>query len=302
MSNIEIGAVRHHQKASEAYVSIRFHYSSQIIEWDIPIEYRRTGTHLLEKSEKERREYIEQVYDNCNPLNWKKWKSEQIKFWATKPRAETTQAFFDVLSDDFKWKSVESDFPKNPNWARRIQDIKEFGYTLATDTARYDPKIKKNSTHILLIPLARGGITGYEVWTKELREKIIKIHNSFDCFEAKEVKKEGLLPDHKFPEIRWDINTKRISLEDLSDSDVKNDFQLLNNQRNQQKREVCRACYQTNERGLIYGINFFYKGTAKWDSKIPKRGKMAEEGCKGCGWYDINKWRLELNKKLNYPK
>jgi hypothetical protein len=298
MSNIPIGSIRHHQKASEVYISVSFKYSSQLIEWDIPIEYRRTGTHFLEKTDLERKEYIGQVYENCNPTKWAEWKAEQIKFWATKPNAGTTKAFFDVLSKDFKWKSVESDLPKNPNWARRIQDIKEFGYTLATDTARYDPKIKKNTTHILLIPLPRGGITGYEVWTKELREKIIKIHKSFDSYEAKEMKKEGLLPDHKFPEIRWDIDTKRTSLEDLTDIEIKNDFQLLNNQRNQQKREVCRNCYQTNDRGLIYGINFFYEGTAKWDATIPKRGKQAERGCKGCGWYDINKWRLELNKKV----
>ena len=80
--------------------------------------------------------------------------------------------------------------------------------------------------------------------------------------------------------------------------EIKRDFQLINNQRNQQKREVCRKCYQTNERGIIYGINYFYEGNKSWDKKIPKRGKVAEQGCKGCGWYDIEKWRKNLSENL----
>ena len=74
--------------------------------------------------------------------------------------------------------------------------------------------------------------------------------------------------------------------------------QQRDQQRNQQKREVCRKCFQTNKRGLIYGINYFYKGTIEWDEKIPKIGKKAEEGCVGCGWYDIKKWRDSLNTKI----
>jgi len=111
-------------------------------------------------------------------------------------------------------------------------------------------------------------------------------------------KKEGLLPDHKFPEIRWDSETRRDSLDHLTEAEMKEDFQLLSNQRNQQKREVCRTCFQTDNRGIIYGIPFFYRGNSKWDSAIPKNGKLAEAGCVGCGWYDINQWRKELSEKF----
>ncbi|MDR2658404.1 MAG: hypothetical protein LBC27_00225 [Spirochaetaceae bacterium] len=106
------------------------------------------------------------------------------------------------------------------------------------------------------------------------------------------------MPDHKFPEIRWDDETRRGSLEGLSDTEIKNDFQLLTNQRNQQKREICRNCYQTGKRGMIYGIPYFYRGDATWDKDIPQRGKEAEKGCIGCAWYDIEYWRQELIKRL----
>jgi len=41
-----------------------------------------------------------------------------------------------------------------------------------------------------------------------------------------------------------------------------------------------------------------FTGTAKWDETIPITGKRAEQGCIGCAWYDINKWRTEIIKKL----
>ena len=34
------------------------------------------------------------------------------------------------------------------------------------------------------------------------------------------------------------------------------------------------------------------------DKGIPKRGKVAERGCIGCGWYDIEEWRNKLSKTL----
>ena len=296
---IKIGKRRHHQKASEVYQSVEFRYDDTILNWDIPIEYRRTGTDFTDKTESEVSEYLNDVYEKCAPKNWENWKNEQVKFWKSKPRAGTTKEFFDVLMSNFKWHSVESDLPKNPNWARRIQDIKEFGYTLATNTSMYDSRLKQNCTHILLIPLPRGGITGYEIWTKETRNRILNILNNFDEYEARFTKKEGLLPDHKFPEIRWDQSTKRSDINNLTDQQILNDFQLMTNQRNQQKREVCRSCYQTGRRGVIYGISYYYEGDENWPKNVPKNGKEAENGCKGCGWYDIKKWRKSINQMIN---
>jgi hypothetical protein len=49
----------------------------------------------------------------------------------------------------------------------------------------------------------------------------------------------------------------------------------------------------------MFGIPFFYEGSTKWDSNIPKIGKEAEKGCVGCPWYDIELWRNKLIEKLN---
>ena len=84
----------------------------------------------------------------------------------------------------------------------------------------------------------------------------------------------------------------------MSDEEIKEKFQLLSNQRNEEKREVCRKCFQTGKRGIIFGIPFFYSGNENWDESIPKTGKDAELGCVGCPWYYIARWRKELMKKL----
>jgi len=286
---------RFHSKASEKYVDVSFSYERYPdYITSIPLEYRRTGTEIADEDVDK---YLEEVYAATHPNKWDTWKQEQCAFWGER-NAETTKPFFNALAKEFGWCCVSCSLPANPNWARRIQDIKEFGYTLATNTKRHCATCERNTTQIILVPLPRGGITGYETWTPKLRNHIINLLSSFDAFEAKVTRKEGLLPDHKFPEIRWDAATKRDTLSGLDDSEIKRDFQLLSNQRNQQKREVCRNCFQTGNRGTVYGIPFFHSGTEKWDPLIPKIGKEAERGCAGCGWYDINAWRSALISKL----
>ena len=299
VNKIEVIERRSHGKASEIYVNVKFTYpGSSPLDWDVPILYRRTGLDLLDKSDLEIESYLTQVYEICNPANWSSFRADQKIYWSTKS-AHVTKSFFDVLAKDFKWKSVKSDFPSNSNPARRIQDLKDAGYTIVTRTKMLDKKLGKNCTHLMMLPIPRGAETGYETWSSQLKTRIISLLHEVDVYEGKKVKKDHLVIDHKFPEIRWDADTLRENIESLTDEELSHDFQLLNNQRNQQKREVCRNCFQTGERGAPFGIEFFYSGKKKWDIKIPTQGKVAEAGCVGCGWYDLDVWRKALQKKVN---
>lgn len=173
------------------------------------------------------------------------------------------------------------------------------GYTISTDTKRFCPKCNSKKTHLVLLPIPRAEVigNGYETFPSKLRERIINTLKSYDAYEGKRTSNH-LLPDHKFSEIRWDTNTKAKNTIDMTEDEIKEKFQLLTNQRNQQKREVCRTCYQTNKRGTIFGINFFHEGNENWNSSIPKTGKAAESGCRGCPWYDIEEWRNKLNELI----
>lgn len=287
-----------HAKASEEYLHVIFTYEDSQWEGWIPVVYRRTGISI--HTDDDLIEYLNKVYEQMHPRHQEKWDKEQKNFWNEKANATVTKSFFDALSDG-NWKCRNCDLPTNPNFARRIQDLKEFGYTIATDTNRTCGKCGENTTHLMLLRIPRGNIqgNGYETFPPALRRRILTTLNFIDCYE--DCHNPHCLPDHKFPEIRWGQSTKSINSKTMSEADIRLKFQLLTNQRNQQKREVCRSCFQTGKRGMIFGIPYYYEGSSEWDPNIPTTGKEAEQGCVGCPWYDIHAWRTHLINKL-FPK
>lgn len=295
-NEIELINLREHSKASEKYIDVKIRLSeSEIWEGSIPYFYRRTG--LFIETEEELCEYLNNVKNYFKKESIDEFIQTERNRWEDEMSGKkTTKGFFDVLIN-MKWNSVEKDFPANPNWARRIQDIKEFGYTLATNTNMEISGSGTSGTHIMLLPIPKGGVTGYEVMSATFKNKAINVLNQINIYELSSANKSGLIPDHKFPEIRWDGNTREDN-EELSESEIKEKFQLVDNQRNQQKREVCRKCFQTSKRGIIFGIEYFYEGSIDWPENIPKIGKEAERGCVGCGWYDIYRWRESLNNLI----
>lgn len=288
-TDIEVLEIEEHSKASENYVAIVFHDKPTKYKWSglIPYYYRRTG--LFIETEKELADYLQKIKSYFKKAAIRKWIANEKKLWKKEFKGKTvTKPFFDELAK-LKWTSK---FPPNDNPQRRIQDIKELGYTMST-------RRNGRKTERLLVPIPRGAKTGYETFTEAFKQKAIEVLEYLNSYELNSANKAGLLPDHKFPEIRWDEKTREENPDEMSDDEIKNKFQLLDNQRNQQKREVCRKCFQTGKRGILFGIKFFHKGDENWSTDIPKVGKNAEKGCHGCGWYDIQKWREELNKIVN---
>lgn len=295
---ITVVKIRHHGKASESYAHVNIKFGTSLVKSTIPYYYRRAG--LFIEKEKELAKYLISIKNHFTPTAKKKFiKSCKIYSQTELVGKKATKPFFDKLLN-LKWNSVKYDLPGNPNWARRIQDIKEFGFTLATDTNRSIKGKNQRGTHILLVPIPKGEATGYETFSAKFKKKAIKVLGAKNEYDLTKGSTNRLIPDHKFPEIRWDSKTKEVNSDDMPEEEIIAKFQLLDNQRNLQKREVCRNCFQTNNRGTLFGINYFYEGSAKWAENIPKTGKNAEKGCVGCGWYDIRIWRESLNKKINF--
>lgn len=283
-------------KASESYVPVVFTYGNKKWEGWVPVEYRRTGVEIAEDDKDGLIEHLNKVYEQMNPANYSAWLKKQDIIWQGS-RSDATKPIFNLLKDG-KWhcRNCEID---NPNFARRIQDLKEMGYTIATQINYHCPVCgNRRSTRLLLLPIDRVEIAGngYETWSLALRQRILRVFKYIDAYEGKE--NRNCLPDHKFSEIRWDENTKAENPDNMTDAQIRDKFQLLTNQRNQQKREVCRNCFQTGRRGTIYGIDYYYEGGPYWMETIPKKGKEAEKGCVGCPWYDIERWKKEVQRKL----
>ncbi|WP_294962615.1 hypothetical protein [uncultured Flavobacterium sp.] len=295
---IIVEGFRNHSKASEKYIDVTI-VQNDGYSWkgSIPYFYRRAG--LFIETPEDLIDYLNTIYPFFSKKAIDDFVATEKKRWNDEMSGkETTKVFFDQLLN-LEWNSVQHDLPLNRNFARRIQDIKEFGYTLATNTRRIVKDKSETDTHIQLIPLPKGGVRGYEVMSPAFKAKAINVLKSVNVYELRSTNKHGLLPDHKFPEIRWDEATKAENPDEMSEIEIKEKFQLIDNQRNQQKREVCRKCFQTGQRGKLYGINFYYQGNENWSSEFPRVGKDAEKGCIGCGWYDIQKWRDCLNEFMS---
>jgi len=287
-TNIKVHEFIDNNKASETYVRTTF-IQDDGFKWDTVVPYvdRRAGLNI--ETEQELAEYLISIKPYFRKNAMRQWKRKELKRGLI--GGSVTPLFFKVL---LSFKEEFERFPMNPNSARRIQDIKDAGYTLASVPRQNGLK----GYNRILLPLPLHAEMGYETFTPQFKARVIRLLKEQNAFEARVTAKKALIPDHKFSEVRWDDETKAENSMEMTDAEIIQKFQLLDNQRNQQKREICRRCFQEGIRGTIYGIKYFYEGDEHWDSDIPKVGKAAEKGCKGCPWYDIELWRKELNKKL----
>lgn len=287
-SNVKVTEFIDNNKASETYVRTTFIQDNGFI-WNTVVPYvdRRAGLNI--ENEKELAEYLISLKPYFRKEAMEQWKKQELERGLI--GGSVTPLFFNVL---LSFKEEFERFPINPNSARRIQDIKDAGYTLASVPR---PNGLKGYNRILL-PIPLHTEMGYETFTPQFKARVIRLLKERNAFEARVTTKKALIPDHKFSEVRWDDETKAENSMEMTDAEIIQKFQLLDNQRNQQKREICRRCFQEGKRGTIYGIEYFYEGDENWDSSIPKVGKAAEKGCIGCPWYDIELWRKRLNQKL----
>ena len=286
-SQISVTGFYNNEKASEKYVVIFYNGRTPRHDWVLPFYYRRTNTRI--DSATELCDFIKTstlCLSNERISAFQKEISKNITSFFGNAKV-TIPIFKMLLNKCGEWVS-NKDF-KNPNPQRRIQDIKEKGFTLVTK------RVGIKTFHALL-PFPPVTAPTYETIPAKTRKAILKALNSTDAYSGKK-SSISVLPDHKFPEIRWDKETA-VSNKTLSPDDMREKFQLVPESINQAKREVCRQCFQLGSRGRLNSIDFFYKGDAQWPKDVPTTGKLAEQGCVGCFWYDMSEWRKALNNLI----
>jgi hypothetical protein len=150
--------------------------------------------------------------------------------------------------------------------------------------------------HDILVPIEIPVVTEEDyrkAIPKKLQERIIKVLGSRDCvFDVTRTSKEFII-DHKFPSQRWS-SPESENVIGMSDIEIKSKFQLLTNQTNMLKSRACDTCVFDGTRASFMGITWFYEGSDKWEGPAD-----AEDGCAGCPWYDVDKWREELLKAVS---
>jgi len=281
-----------HAKATERYAIVAVTDGLISKEWYVPYYYRRTNVRI--ETVENLVQYLKSVIPLLNSSRVADFKAsikKQKKVLFGKNASVTLPIFEKLLNNCGEWVWNKEFVSSNPQ--RRIQDLKEMGFTIAT-------KIAEKKTYHMLMPFDMVSAPTYETIPAKVRNAIIKVLGGIDAYSGKPAN-ISVLSDHKFPEIRWEAGMEE-SNESLSEVDLKIKFQLVPERINQAKREVCRKCFQTGLRGKLNGIDFYYHGSEKWPDNIPTTGVVAKVGCVGCFWYDMMEWRKELNKLIKKSK
>ncbi len=115
------------------------------------------------------------------------------------------------------------------------------------------------------------------------RTKILQLFEGKDAFTGASITSTPEI-DHKTP---WSRLESDINASVMTDSEIKDHFQLLTREHNLLKDRACGECKNTNKRPAFLQIEYWYEGDTDYKGS-----------CVGCGWHDGKKWRIELNKLL----
>lgn len=136
---------------------------------------------------------------------------------------------------------------------------------------------------------------------RQLQTQIYEHYEYIDSIEQRERQPHELVIDHRFPMERWNA-AEETNPPVMSEDEIQKKFQLLkkddSGNHNLLKSRACERCLKTGKRGYPMGIKFYYEGNENWPENCPAKGPEAEQGCIGCGWYDLQAWRNALNDVL----
>ena len=172
-----------------------------------------------------------------------------------------------------------------------FREVKKRGYSFEEVSpnrwaiTKYCPTCGQETTHYKLLK-PEPVLTQHERLTIDAnsRKRTLAIFDNRDAFTGASISSVAEI-DHKIPWTRLDGD---IDIRTLTDSQIRQHFQLLTREHNLLKDRACGSCKETNVRPPFFGISFWYEGDCHYNGT-----------CKGCGWYDGIEWRKAVNEKLN---
>ena len=136
---------------------------------------------------------------------------------------------------------------------------------------------------------------------KALKERVAKLYGYRDPFTGGTLRPSDCIVDHRFPRERWGPDYECPMDKNATDDALKKHYQLLRNTRdsndNLRKSRSCESCIaESRRKGPLNHVEYFYRGDAPWPEGVPLEGKLAFEGCEGCGWFNVEEWLKRLGK------
>lgn len=297
-SNIKINYLFNIAKMEDVFLAVRFRYQKVVWNGAVPIRAKYQGV-FIPYTREDVFDWVRTCYENLNPAQYQVWQNDQNRFWQDR-KSEDTKLVFDALNGTEKttrWLCRKcGPVPQvNPQPAARIRTLKMMGYYIATMQLECSSCGNKQYFD-LLIRLPRHAADNQKRYTitKSLRSKILEILPNIDCVFETPLEEKACIIDHKFPSSRW-VNGETVNHISMPADEIKNKFQILSNQTNLQKERYCQRCVLDGKRGDFFGIEWYYEGDRQWRGN----SKADENGCVGCPWYDVKRWKAEFNKHLH---
>lgn len=174
--------------------------------------------------------------------------------------------------------------------AAAFREVKKLGYKFEEvapnrwGKTMFCPSCLTERTHYKLISKepqyeekTRYGITA------TTRKRILRVLGEYDAFSGASITSTPEI-DHKVP---WTRLERDIDSNTLNDEGIKYHFQLLTREHNLLKDRMCGQCKINGTRPPFFGVKYWYQGDINY-----------VDTCEGCGWYNPEKWKQELNRFL----
>lgn len=293
--NIEIGnrfTVKKTSPPSDIFVEVIFRYpEGEVWEGCFPLHYSPMS---LRFDIKVIDPLLSVAYNQMKPGSIGGYIDKTKNLWLRDTKSETYNVFKGLLSGKWECRSCRKG-KKNNQQSARIRDIKKKGFVVATQI-RMCATCKKKQYHDILLVFDIESKTKTKPEFRKpisalMEKKIKKTLGCKDVFFDRVMNYGELHMDHKFPSQRW--TKPETDNGSLTESEIKNKFQLLTHQSNMLKSRLCDECCETGIRPGFLGIKWFYSGDENW-VKNDKDGS----GCNGCPWFDLAEWKNKINIEL----
>ena len=143
---------------------------------------------------------------------------------------------------------------------------------------------RDNDIDIVVFENDKQLVTTYGDYIMRIESKIYNTLKNGDVYFYTNTKISGIFEvDHKKPFFNEEQD---INIKDLTDEEIKNEYQLLTPDHNKLKDKQCRKCVKNKKRPPFLGKKYWYAG-----------GENFTGSCVGCGYYDGIKWTEEFNNE-----
>lgn len=195
--------------------------------------------------------YLDECANQLSSEKVSMWKDEQLKMLQGK-KTVTDRLLINLIErDSICCACFFSGDNYNPNPQKNIQNLRDKGFIIVTHRGVQCSECGQKKARYTLTPVLMNHKYSVETIPSKLKKRICEVFDYRDTYTGiKNPNPEAHIPDHKFPEDRWDSDTAVSNDVNMSVTEIQNKFQLLNAQTNMQKNNGAVSVLEQANAGI----------------------------------------------------